>query len=61
MERLRLEMTSGDQLIQTPAQASPIENISQNCVWVDFEYLRGGILHNLSRQPVPVLCHFCCK
>uniref|UniRef100_A0A8B9Q4U4 Transmembrane protein 19 n=1 Tax=Apteryx owenii TaxID=8824 RepID=A0A8B9Q4U4_APTOW len=34
-----------------------LEHVAQDPVQVGFEYLQGWRLHNLSGQPVPVLCH----
>jgi len=34
-----------------------LKQVSQDCVQAGFEYLQRRRLHNLSGQPVPVLCH----
>ncbi|NXF41453.1 CENPK protein, partial [Nyctibius bracteatus] len=35
----------------------PLEQVAQGRVQAGFEYLQRSRLHNLPRQPVPVLCH----
>ena len=47
--------TSGDDLVQSPAKAGSLEQVSQECIQVGFEYLQRRRLHNLSGQPAPVL------
>ena len=53
----RLEGTSEDHLVQPPAEQDHLEHITQDGIQVGFEYLQKRRLHNLSGQPVPVLCH----
>ena len=54
-EFLGLEGTSGDHLVQPPADAG---SLRAGCTGLaGFEYLQRRRLHNLPGQPVPVLCH----
>jgi len=53
-----LEGTFGDHPVQLllPKQGH-LEQAAQDHIQVRFEYLQRRRLHNLSGQPVPVLCH----
>uniref|UniRef100_A0A8B9DDP6 Chromosome 16 open reading frame 72 n=1 Tax=Anser cygnoides TaxID=8845 RepID=A0A8B9DDP6_ANSCY len=55
-ERPRWEGTSEDHPVQPPVEQDPLEHLAQDGIQVGFEYLQRR-LHNLSGQPVPVLCH----
>jgi len=54
---LRLEGTSGGNLVHPPAQAGTPTASCPGLVQTVFEYLQGGTLHHLSGQPVSVLGH----
>ena len=54
-ELWRFEGTYGDQLVQTPAKADPLQHVAQERVLMVLEYLQRRGLHNHSGQPVPVL------
>lgn len=52
IEWLKLEETSADHVVSTPDRAGSPRAGAQDHVQTDFEYL-----HNLSGQPVSMLCH----
>lgn len=54
-EWVSLEGNTGAHLVQTPLKQGPQALCSQDCVQTAFESLQRR-LHNLSGQPVPVLC-----
>lgn len=54
---LRLEVSSGGNLIQPHVQAGPPKAGLQDAVKVSYEDLQGRRLHNFSGQPVPVIWH----
>jgi len=56
-----LQGNSGDHLVHLPAEAGSVQQVVQESVEVDFEYLQKRRLHSLSGQPVPVLCPLCCS
>lgn len=57
MERLRLEGTSGDPLVQPLSKQGQEQQTAQGHVQSAVEYLQGWRFHNLSGQPVPVFDH----
>jgi len=52
-----LEEIFGDHLVQTPAKAGPLDQVAQVGAQGGLECLHRRRLHDLSWQPVPVLCH----
>jgi len=52
----RSEGTIGDHLVQPPAKAGSLQQVTQESVQACFEYLNKRP-HSLSGQSVPVLCH----
>lgn len=61
MELLGLEGPLEVIYSSSPAEAGSLEQVSQECIQVSFEYFQRGRLHNLPGQPVPVFCHPQCK
>jgi len=60
-EPVRLDGTSGDHLIQLSPKVGSLQWVTKEIIQVGLEYLQRRRLHNLSGQPVPVLCHPQCK